>query len=320
MPFTSSIMVRTLATFLFLFCLILPLTSQKLVFTPQWTPQSQFAGYYVAQEKGFYKEAGLDVVIVHPSTSNNCINRLLKGTSQIISMPLIQAMTTIDSGTPLVNILQTSQTNALMIVAHNHIRSLKDLAGKKVGRWKVGFCELGDILDKDHHLQMQWVPFIQNINLFISEAIDATIAMSYNEYFQILASGVRIKPENIFYFSKLGYNIPEDGLYVTESFYHAHRQEIQKFAKASQRGWEWAAKHPEETLEIVMCQAKLHNIVTNRENQKWMLREVLRLQHDKNSNKATFHLCPESLRLANDLLTRYGIIKKRISYQQIIQP
>ncbi|MEI6050175.1 MAG: ABC transporter substrate-binding protein, partial [Bacteroidota bacterium] len=41
----------------------------KIVFAPQWLPQAQFAGYYIAQDKGFYKEAGLDVEIIHPSAS-----------------------------------------------------------------------------------------------------------------------------------------------------------------------------------------------------------------------------------------------------------
>ena len=45
------------------------LQAQRIVFTPQWTPQSQFAGYYVAQEKGFYQEAGIEVIIKHPSAS-----------------------------------------------------------------------------------------------------------------------------------------------------------------------------------------------------------------------------------------------------------
>ena len=62
--------IRIIATAVFwmLVC-CLPARAQKFVFTPQWTAQAQFAGYYVALEKGFYREAGLDVEIVHPSSS-----------------------------------------------------------------------------------------------------------------------------------------------------------------------------------------------------------------------------------------------------------
>ena len=52
------------------------LQAQRIVFTPQWTPQSQFAGYYVAQEMGFYQEAGVEVDFQHLSASYSAVNRL----------------------------------------------------------------------------------------------------------------------------------------------------------------------------------------------------------------------------------------------------
>ncbi|MBQ5531932.1 MAG: ABC transporter substrate-binding protein, partial [Bacteroidales bacterium] len=48
----------------------------RIVFTPQWTAQAQFAGYYVAQEKGFYREAGIEVEIVHPSLTQSAMDRI----------------------------------------------------------------------------------------------------------------------------------------------------------------------------------------------------------------------------------------------------
>ena len=66
--------------------------SERIVFTPQWTPQSQFAGYYVAQAKGFYQEEGLEVVFDHPSASSSALNRLEAGNSHIITLQLIQAI------------------------------------------------------------------------------------------------------------------------------------------------------------------------------------------------------------------------------------
>ena len=82
---------------------------QKLVFTPQWTAQSQFVGFYVANSMGFYQEAGLDVVIRHPSASKPSINYLTEGESQFITLNLVTAMSFIDNGIPLVNVLQMSR-------------------------------------------------------------------------------------------------------------------------------------------------------------------------------------------------------------------
>ena len=71
-------------------------TSNKFVFTPQWTAHAQFAGYYVAKEKGFYKQAGIDVDIVHPSVSQTAMNRLQNRESQATTLQLCQAMELID--------------------------------------------------------------------------------------------------------------------------------------------------------------------------------------------------------------------------------
>ena len=84
---------------------------QTLVFTPQWMAQAQFAGYYVAEEKGFYKEAGVDVRIEHPSATQSAMSQLSKKNCQAITLQLCQAMEMVDGGLPLVNILQTSMNN-----------------------------------------------------------------------------------------------------------------------------------------------------------------------------------------------------------------
>ena len=82
--------------FLFLLgsLLLLPAISQaqKIIFTPQWTPQAQFAGYYVAQDKGFYREAGLDVDIVHPSASQSALSRIARNESHATTLMLPQAI------------------------------------------------------------------------------------------------------------------------------------------------------------------------------------------------------------------------------------
>lgn len=91
--------------------------ANKFIFTPQWTAHAQFAGYYVAKEKGFYKQTGLDVDIIHPSVSQTAENRLRNRESQATTLQLCQAMEIIDNGISLVNILQTSMNNGTVIVS-----------------------------------------------------------------------------------------------------------------------------------------------------------------------------------------------------------
>ena len=292
----------------------------RLVFTPQWTAQAQFAGFYVADAKGFYKEAGLNVSIEHPSSSNPNINRLKMGQCQFITLHLVSAMKFIDEGIQLVNISQHFQQNTQMIVSHKPLKGIESLRGMKIGHWKSGFSELAFSMNNRYNLNIQWVPFISHINLYISNAIDATMAMSYNEYFQLKIAGQKIQKDQTLYFRDIGYNVPEDGVYTTASFYKTHKQEVEKFAEATRKGWEWAYNNPEETLDIVMMYCQANNVATNRVVQEWMLQECLKVLSNKNSGKRTYTLDPKGLDLANQLMTEGGVIKQAISYQQITQP
>ena len=292
----------------------------KLVFTPQWTAQAQFAGFYVAEAKGFYKEAGLNVSIVHPSSSNPNINRLKMGQCQFITFHLVSALKFINEGIQLVNISQHFQQNTQMIVSHKPLKGIESLRGMKIGHWKSGFSELAFSMNNRYNLGIQWVPFISHINLYISNAIDATMAMSYNEYFQLKIAGQKIQKDQTLYFRDIGYNVPEDGVYTTASFYKSHKQEVEKFAEATRKGWEWAYNNPEETLDIVMMYCQANKVATNRVAQQWMLEECLKVLGNKNTGKRTYTLDPKGLDLANQLMTEGGVIKKNIPYQQITQP
>lgn len=290
---------------------------QKIVFTPQWTPQAQFAGYYVALEKGFYEEVGLDVSIEHPSASNNCLNKLKNGESQIVTLQLFSALRQMEEdGIQLVNVLQTSQQNTLVIASHTPLDGVESLRGKRVGRWLAGFSELIDIINLANDLNIEWIPFIQNVNLFISGAIDATVVMIYNEYYQLIMAGQRLKPEQLLYFRDIGYNIPEDGVYVTEKFYRTHKDEVRRFCEATRKGWLWCAEHPDEALDIVMDVVHKAHIGTNRHMQKFMLDEVLYAQQDKDTGERTFTLSREALELSGRLLLQYGYISTHIDYDK----
>ena len=289
---------------------------ETIVFTPQWTAQAQFAGYYVAETKGFYREAGVKVRIEHPSATQPAMTRLRNNACQATTLQLCQAMEIIDEGIPLVNILQTSMNNAMVIVSARGMDPLKQ-KGARVGIWSVGFGQLAICMSIKDHLDYQWVRFAQNVNLFVSGALDATLAMSYNEYYQLVQAGVRMTDKSVYRFCDHGYNVQEDGVYMTRDYYEKHKEQAHRFARASRKGWEWAAQHPDETLDIVMQYVEKNFIATNRVMQRLMLKEILRLQVDRESKKREFRLRPDMVRQASRLMVENKMLTREVTYEEL---
>ena len=290
---------------------------ETIVFTPQWTAQAQFAGYYVAEAKGFYQEAGVKVRIEHPSITQPSMSRLINNECQATTLQLCQAMEVVDGGIPLVNILQTSMNNAMVIVSARDKNPLTQ-KGARVGIWSVGFGQLAICMSIKDHLDYQWVRFAQNVNLFVVGALDATLAMSYNEYYQLVQAGIKMSDKNVYRFCDHGYNVQEDGVYVTRDYYEKHKDQARRFAQASKKGWEWAAAHPEETLDIVMQYVEKNHIATNRVLQRLMLKEVLRLQVDRESKKREFRLRPDMVKQASQLMVENKMLKREVTYGELI--
>ena len=292
--------------------------SETIVFTPQWTAQAQFAGYYVAEAKGFYREAGVKVKIEHLLATQSAVKRLLKNDCQATTLQLCQALEIVDGGVPLVNILQTSMNNAMVIVSARGKNPLTQ-KGARVGIWNVEFGQLAICMSMKERLDYQWVRCAQGINLFVAGALDATLAMSYNEYYQLVQAGFEMNEKDVYRFCNHGYNVQEDGVYMTREYYEKHPEMAKKFAQASRKGWEWAAQHPEETIDIVMRYVEKDHISTNRVMQRLMLKEVLRLQIDRESKKREFRLRPDMVRQANKLMLENLMLSREVGYKELIE-
>ena len=289
---------------------------ETIVFTPQWTAQAQFAGYYVAEAKGFYREAGVNVRIEHPSATQPAMTRLRKNECQATTLQLCQAMEIVDGGIPLVNILQTSMNNAMVIVSARGKDPLTQ-KGARVGIWSVGFGQLAICMSIKERLDYEWIRFAQNTNLFVAGALDATLAMSYNEYYQLVQAGIRMTDKNVYRFCDHGYNVQEDGVYMTRKYYEKHKEQAKRFAEASRKGWEWAAEHPEEALEIVMEYVDREHIATNVVMQRLMLQDVLRLQVDRESGEREFRMRPDMVELASRLMVENQMLGREITYEEL---
>lgn len=291
--------------------------AQSVVFMPKWTAQSQFSGYYVAEKLGFYKEEGLDIQIKHPAVSESSLSFLKKGEAQIALMNLSDALTVMAEGVRLVNVMQTSQTNSVMLVSRFPLPDMASLNHQKIAVWNRLPQDLLDRLVQVSGLEVEWIRFNRGVDVFLSGAVDIFLAYSFNEYPQLEECGMRLDSCYVFRLAEHGYNLPEDGMYVMEDYYNTHKELVDKFVKASIRGWNWVEMNQEKALDLVMEIVRKEHIATNRYHQSEMLKEILRLQYDMETGKKSYRLSEEGFNTG----VKYLISNDRIPvrYQDFVK-
>ncbi len=294
----------------------------KIVFAPHWLPQAQFAGFYVAQEMGFYAAKGLDVEIIHPTASINNLQYLMDGKADIISSFLISALNHKQSGIDLVNIAQLSQHSAIMFVTKKSrgIQNLSDLDGKRVGIWLSGFQETPMALARKQSIDIEWVPILSTVNLFLLDGLDAMTVMWYNEYHQVYLSGIDHDELNQFFMSDYGFNIPEDGIYVLNETYRNRGEDLTRFVEATLEGWDYAAANREFTVDLVIRLMKESNIPANRTHQSWMLEKILEVHCYRNKGVPRTYLDRSDFDQALNVMRRHHHTEKNVDYEAFFRP
>ena len=281
-----------------------PLTLQL-----KWVTQAQFAGYYVAAAKGFYKDAGLDVTIKAGGPDINPTQVIAAGGADVIVDWMPSALATREKGVPLVNIAQMFQKSGMMLTCRKdaNIKDPKDFKGKTLGVWfsgneypflswmsNLGYSTSGS--NPDVKVLKQGF----NVDPLLQKQAACISTMTYNEYWQLIEAGIKADELTVFKYQDQGVATLEDGLYATEKALSDPRtvEKLAKFVKASAKGWEYAAKNQEEAVKIV-----LENDTTGaqtEEHQTTMMQEVAKLIDG--GAKGTGYLDPADFNRTVDIL------------------
>lgn len=285
---------------------------KKVAMMPQWLPQAQFAGYMVALDKGFYRQAGLDVTLMRGGPSEPPMEAVRSGRATFCSTWLSKGIQQRAAGDPILNIGQIIQQSALMLISKKEkkIETAKDFEGKKIGIWEGDFRIQPLAFLRMNHLTANIVPMYGTINLFLKGGVDAISAMWYNEYHTILNSGLERDELNLVFFrdnSEL--NFPEDGIYCLEKTYEDDPQTCEQFVQASLKGWRYAFHHADEALNIVMKYTDEANVGTNRAHQKWMLDRMHDLIMPAGSEGDFGKLDPKDYSRVGNVLQDLGFIR-----------
>jgi NitT/TauT family transport system substrate-binding protein len=269
----------------------------------KWVVQGQFGGYYVAKDKGFYKDAGLDVTI-KPGGPDSAPEQIIAGGgADVIVDWMGGALAAREKGVKLVNIAQpfTKAGMELVCPKETGIKTEADFKGKTLGVWfygneypffawmhKIGMSTDGGangvtVLKQSFDVQ----PLIQ-------KQADCISVMTYNEYGQVLDAGFKAEDLVVFNYSAMGDDLLEDGLYTTEDKLAdpAFKDKMVRFVKASMEGWDYALAHPDEAAQIVV-----DNGGQDLNHQKYMMGEVAKLTAGGNGvlNEAAYARTEQAL-------------------------
>lgn len=233
--------------------------ADKVTLQLKWLPQAQFAGYYVAQSKGYYKAEGLEVTI-KPGGPEILPARVISGNGADVAVSwLPDALASREAGVPLVNIAQVFNQSGLMLTCRKSsgVRSPQDFKGKRLGVWYGGselpFVNLMAKLGYKVNTDVKVIKQGFNVDPLLQNQADCISTMIYNEYWQLVDAGLKESELVAFFYEAMGVATLEDGLYVLESRLAdpAFTARMSKFLKASFRGWNDAVKNAAEAARIV---------------------------------------------------------------------
>jgi len=289
----------------------------------KWVTQAQFAGYYAALEKGYYKQEGLDVTIKigGPSITPETVVAGKRAEFGVDWLPSLLA--TREKGSNLVSIAQVFARSGMTELTwrDSGINTIKKMRGKKVGVWCCGnepelFAALNkNGIDPKNPSDVTIVNQPFDMQLFLKRQVDAAAAMTYNELAQVLETKnpktgklYTMNDLNVFKMAdpKVGTGMLEDNLFVRGDWLadKANQETAVKFLKASFKGWVYCRDHMTECVNFVLKSGSL----LGRGHQTWMMNEInaITWPSPKGIGLAPAGAVAQTYKIAKT----YGVIKK----------
>ena len=251
----------------------------------QWVAQSQFAGYFVAKDLGFYEDECLNVEILEGAVEIVPQTVLASGGAEFGIAWVPKALVSRQQDADIINIAQVFQRSGTLMVAFEEtgIDSVEDFAGRDVGNWGFGNeYELTAAIEKFDVENVNLVAQSFDMLALLNGEIDVAEAMIYNEYAQVLEAvnpetGELYQPEdlNVIDFNEVGTAMLQDAVWVNQEWIETEGNEdiAQRFLEASFRGWIHCIDAFEECVNVVLDNGS----TLGRSHQAWQLNEVLAL-------------------------------------------
>ena len=239
------------------------LAADQVTLQLKWVTQAQFAGYFVAKDKGFYKEEGLDVTIKPGGPDVAPPQVIAGGGADVIIDWMPSALASREKGLPLVNIAQPFKRSGMMLTCRKDsgVKTPSDFPGRTLGVWFYGneypFLSWMSQLGVPTDGSSQGVTVLKqgfNVDPILQKQADCVSTMTYNEYWQIIDAGLGADELVTFKYEDQGVATLEDGLYVLEDNLKdpAFVDKMARFVRASMKGWAWARENGDAAADIVL--------------------------------------------------------------------
>lgn len=286
-------------------------------FLPAWIPQSQFAGFYVAEDMGFYTEAGLAVEILQGGPERPVSQYLGRGEVDFAALFLSQAIELRAAGVSVVNLAQLIQKSTQLLVAHadSGIEGPEDLDGRKVAVWP-DFIAQPRALFRKYDVEPIIVEQGASMGVFLRGGVDAASAMRYNEYQALYLSGFEPDEFVVIELGAHSVGFPEDGIYALEQTFESDPDRARAFVEASLRGWEHAFAHPEEAIDSVMARVRAAGIISNRAHQTRMLEVLREVYFDADGRREPVVLSRENFDFVVEAMIQSGDLSEPLDYTE----
>lgn len=246
----------------------------------QWVTQTQFAGYYVALDKGWYRDEGIELILKPGGPDITPVDLVSAGTSDFGTSLLADLVVAIGKGKPVISIGQIQQANGLLLIAKKDsgIKQPKDFLGKRIGVWMGSWESQFNALLAKEGLNFNDVNLVAqgwSMKPFLRGELDVASAMIYNEYHVVLESGVKPEELNIIDYANYGLDFPGDVLFTSHQMLKKDPSLCRRMLRASLKGWQYAIEHPEEAADIVL---KFDNSgIQTKQHQLSMVKEITKL-------------------------------------------
>jgi NitT/TauT family transport system substrate-binding protein len=259
----------------------------KVTLQLKWLTQAQFAGYYAAKAKGYYKAAGLDVTI-KPGGPNIIPEQVVAGGQAQFGIDWLSSlMLSRGQGVDLVSIGQVFNKSGLTVLTWKDtgLNTIAKLKNKKVANWLGGnefelFAALArQGMDPAHNKGVTIVQEPFTMDFFMKRQADAATAMTYNEIAQVLESKnpktgklTTLNDLNVIKMQNVGTSMLEDNVFTTGDWIKsaANKAIAKKFLAASFKGWAYCRDNRASCVNIVLANGP----ALPRGHQTWMMNEI----------------------------------------------